>query len=184
MPGGNLKRRSDDDLLRLFAASRELEPFDALAERRQDDVYRFVYLMTASPARARRLTVELFCTLYREPETFVGRGPLERVLLAAAVKIVESGGSDTSSGASASADRDGGETLVGEADRPGHRLLMGALSKLKRHHRAALVLAEYEGMTYDDIAAIMNTSASAVRSWVHGARLTMAESLGAVEVTS
>lgn len=183
MPAGGFNRRSDDDLLRLIAGSRELEPFDALVQRHECDLYRVVYLLTGSDASARQWTVDVFCRIYRDPGAFIGRGPFECVLYAAALDVVESqrGGGKK---APSSADEEASGASIGGTDGAGHRLLMGALERLKQHHRAAFVLSEYEGLNDDDVARIMNTSASAIKSWVQRARLSMAEAFGAVEVSS
>lgn len=53
----------------------------------------------------------------------------------------------------------------------------GALEKLPRRQRAVLVLKAYEGLSYAEIAEIMETSASSVESLIFRARKKLLESL-------
>jgi len=46
----------------------------------------------------------------------------------------------------------------------------GAIAKLPDHFRAALVLCEYENMSYADIAQTLNASVPQVKTWIHRAR--------------
>ncbi len=45
-----------------------------------------------------------------------------------------------------------------------------ALAKLPEHFRAALVLCEYENMSYQQIAETLNASVPQVKTWIHRAR--------------
>ena len=45
-----------------------------------------------------------------------------------------------------------------------------AIAKLPDHFRAALVLCEYENMSYADIAQTLNASVPQVKTWIHRAR--------------
>ena len=48
--------------------------------------------------------------------------------------------------------------------------MQNILSKLSAKHRMALVLKEYQGMSCDEIAEVMHTSRSAVKSLLFRAR--------------
>ena len=45
-----------------------------------------------------------------------------------------------------------------------------AIAKLPEHFRAALVLCEYEEMSYADIATTLNASVPQIKTWIHRAR--------------
>jgi len=53
----------------------------------------------------------------------------------------------------------------------------GAINRLPEHFRAALVLCEYEGMAYVQIAEVLNCSIPQVKTWLHRARRQLATML-------
>src|SRR4051812_24045237 len=50
------------------------------------------------------------------------------------------------------------------------RQVRAAIDKLPDHFRAALVLCEYENLSYADIAKTLNASVPQVKTWIHRAR--------------
>ena len=50
------------------------------------------------------------------------------------------------------------------------RQVRAAIAKLPDHFRAALVLCEYENLSYADIAKALNASVPQVKTWIHRAR--------------
>ena len=52
-----------------------------------------------------------------------------------------------------------------------------AIEQLPEHFRAALVLCEYENMSYVQIAEILNASVPQVKTWLHRGRRQLAERL-------
>ena len=59
------------------------------------------------------------------------------------------------------------------------RQLEGVLARLPESQRAAFVLARFEGLPYDEIAAVLDTTVPAVKSLVHRATVAAAGALGA-----
>ena len=57
------------------------------------------------------------------------------------------------------------------------RLVREAIDKLPEHFRAALVLCEYEGMSYVQIAETLDASIPQVKTWLHRARRKLATML-------
>jgi RNA polymerase sigma-70 factor (ECF subfamily) len=57
------------------------------------------------------------------------------------------------------------------------RLVQQALSELSDEFRTALVLKEMDGMSYEEIAAIVEVPLGTVRSRIHRARLELREKL-------
>jgi RNA polymerase sigma-70 factor (ECF subfamily) len=52
-----------------------------------------------------------------------------------------------------------------------------AIEKLPEHYRSALVLCEYEGMPYAEIATTLNASVPQIKTWIHRARRQLATML-------
>jgi len=50
------------------------------------------------------------------------------------------------------------------------RQVRQAIAKLPEHFRAALVLCEYENMSYQQIAETLNASVPQIKTWIHRAR--------------
>ena len=67
-----------------------------------------------------------------------------------------------------SSDLETGETV---------RQVREAIDKLPEHFRAALVLCEYEGMSYAQIAETLDASIPQVKTWLHRARRKLATTL-------
>lgn len=71
-------------------------------------------------------------------------------------------------------------------DAPDHRLeeseqtvrVRAAIAQLPEHFRAALVLCEYENMSYAQIAETLNASIPQVKTWIHRARRKLEKDLG------
>ena len=52
-----------------------------------------------------------------------------------------------------------------------------AIDQLPEHFRAALVLCEYENMSYDQIAEVLDITIPQVKTWLHRGRRQLAEKL-------
>ncbi|HTN52076.1 MAG TPA: RNA polymerase sigma factor [Anaeromyxobacter sp.] len=59
------------------------------------------------------------------------------------------------------------------------RAVAGLLARLPEKQRAALVLCRFEGLSYEEIAAVLDTTVSAVKSLVHRATVAAADALRA-----
>ncbi len=57
------------------------------------------------------------------------------------------------------------------------RTVRAAIAKLPDHFRAALVLCEYENLSYIEIAEALDASVPQVKTWLHRARRKLAEML-------
>jgi RNA polymerase sigma-70 factor (ECF subfamily) len=66
---------------------------------------------------------------------------------------------------------DRGETpIAGMIENETVRQVRGAIAKLPDHFRAALVLCEYEDLSYAEIAKALDASVPQVKTWIHRAR--------------
>ncbi len=52
-----------------------------------------------------------------------------------------------------------------------------AISQLPEHFRAALVLCEYEQMSYNEIAEVLEVTVAQVKTWLHRGRKQLGEKL-------
>lgn len=52
-----------------------------------------------------------------------------------------------------------------------------AIDQLPEHFRAALVLCEYEQMSYVEISEVLNVTVAQVKTWLHRGRRQLAERL-------
>src|SRR5439155_17303314 len=69
----------------------------------------------------------------------------------------------------------GGDEPSGAMDqRETVQKVRAAIEKLPEHYRAALVLCEYEQMSYADIATTLNASVPQIKTWIHRARRQLA----------
>jgi RNA polymerase sigma-70 factor (ECF subfamily) len=57
------------------------------------------------------------------------------------------------------------------------RQVRAAIAKLPDHFRAALVLCEYENLSYVEIAQTLGASVPQVKTWLHRARRQLAKML-------
>jgi RNA polymerase sigma-70 factor (ECF subfamily) len=62
-------------------------------------------------------------------------------------------------------------------DRETVERVRAAIARLPEHFRAALVLCEYEGMAYTQIAEVLGASIPQVKTWLHRGRRQLAEML-------
>lgn len=57
-----------------------------------------------------------------------------------------------------------------------------AISKLEEHHRQAIILCDYNGLSYAEIAEVMQTSIGTVKSRINRARKALMKSLQQMEM--
>jgi RNA polymerase sigma-70 factor (ECF subfamily) len=67
--------------------------------------------------------------------------------------------------------------LDGMVDRETVAQVRAAIERLPENYRAALVLCEYENMSYSQIAEVMSASIPQVKTWLHRARRQLAQLL-------
>jgi RNA polymerase sigma-70 factor (ECF subfamily) len=67
-----------------------------------------------------------------------------------------------------------GEPVGGMIEGEAVRRVRDAIDRLPEHFRAALVLCEYEGMAYVQIAQVLGASVPQVKTWLHRARRRLA----------
>ena len=74
-------------------------------------------------------------------------------------------------------DADGGTPADGMVERETVQRVRAAIDRLPEHFRSALVLCEYEKLSYQEIAATLGASVPQVKTWIHRGRRQLAEML-------
>jgi RNA polymerase sigma-70 factor, ECF subfamily len=59
--------------------------------------------------------------------------------------------------------------------------IWGAVADLREDHKVALILRFREGLSYDEIAQVMDAPSGTVRSWIHYAMRTLRKSLATMD---
>lgn len=144
----------------------------------KDVLYRFAYRMTSSAAAAEDVVQDCFVALWKKPGAYdSGRGAMRAYLLGIARNLVlkqwrresryESRASDCHPADEAQPMQCAPVDLIRMERAEAIAAAVGALPPLQRE---ALVLAEYEDLTLDEIARVTSADLSAVKSRLHRAR--------------
>jgi len=170
-----------DDAYLVAAARRgDLDAFEVLVRRHEASVFRLALRMTASPADAEEAAQDAFVQawrslhLYRGDATFrtwLARIVTNRCLDLVAARRPASELPETleDTRADLAAHAEGRERL---------RALTRAILALPPDARAALVLREFQGLSYAEGAEILGVSLPAVKGRIHRARLDLAAMMG------
>jgi RNA polymerase sigma-70 factor (ECF subfamily) len=144
--------------------------FEAVFYEHKDAVYRFAWRMTSSPEAAEDIAQEVFLSFYRRPDGFNPmRGTLRSFLLGAVRNLALK----RWRGESRFDELDGDRLLTEPIDitRGNTAELVGAaVRSLPPLQREALVLAEYEEMSLEEIGSVVQADVGTVKSRLHRAR--------------
>jgi RNA polymerase sigma factor (sigma-70 family) len=156
-------------------ASREV---DDLYRRHGGEVYRYAYAVLGNHADAEDITQTTFLNAYRSLEQGVKpRKPANWLLTIASNAIKQRFRQEQARPRLVELD----ERLAGheadEADGPSVGELLTALSKIPPQQRQAIVLREFEGRSYSEIAGILGVTTSALETLLFRARRSLAEEL-------
>ena len=173
--------KSDLELLALTAAGNQAA-FAELVRSHQSRVLNLVYRFTRNRQDAEDLAQEVFLKVWKYARTFKGQSAFGTWLYRLAVntclnfrqkKKMESEPLPLL-GDFAAATATAGEEIINR-ERQNH--LNKALEALPARQRMALILVNFEGKSYEEIAAIMEISISAVETLLFRARHNLAEIL-------
>lgn len=178
----------DLDLLRR-AAKGDGAAFHELVDRHAQPLYRLAYSLAGNAADAEDLVQETLAGAFRGLDRFEGRSSvktwLSRILVTQVARWRRSrrGKSAVSlqamDGGAGGADEEGtGDTMdpsAGDADETPERVarrmdLHAALQKLTPEHREVLLLREFQGLSYEEMAEALGVPRGTVESRLHRAR--------------
>jgi RNA polymerase sigma-70 factor (ECF subfamily) len=164
-------------------------------ERWQDRIYGAIFRMVRDPELTRDLAQETFLRAYSRLDSFRGGASFGTWLYSIAVNQVRSemrrrsaaknrpplsldalrGARDEGPGFDPADDApDAGESAAMKED---CRLLLAELDELDVEFREVIVLREFQGLSYDEIAATVGVPVGTVRSRLHRARGDLRERL-------
>jgi RNA polymerase sigma-70 factor (ECF subfamily) len=164
--------------------------FRTLFERHARAMVRFCHHFVRDPARAEELAQDVFVKVYQASARYRPTARFQTFLYRIASNHCLNELRRGEYGARAAAGPEPGEpadpdALASPAPTPEasaegaalERAVGALLARLPEKQRAALVLCRLEGLSYEEIAEVLETSVSAVKSLVHRATVTAAQAL-------
>jgi RNA polymerase sigma-70 factor, ECF subfamily len=163
----------DDRILLQAAQDGDLDAFEALVRRHQAAVYRVALRMLRSEADAQDATQDTFVRAWRGLERFRRESAvstwLYRIVTRRCLDLIAARRrAEGLQQIELDASIDPADTAE---QRERLRAVTRAIAGLPGEQRAALVLREFEGLSYDQVADVLNTSVPAVKGRIHRARL-------------
>ena len=185
-------KHTDSDDLTLVRAFREGDDraFEEIVRRYQRQVANVVYLTMGGRGEVEDLTQEVFMRVYRSMDRVAVETSLFSWIYRIATnvcidelrrrkirRVLSMDPTTESSGQHHDVFEEPARTSDALLAREQKDQVLGALAKLTPAHRAALVLREYEDMSYREIAASLGISEQAVKSRIFRAREELKELL-------
>jgi RNA polymerase sigma-70 factor (ECF subfamily) len=183
-----IKEASDSELVK-WAQANQMEAFDELIKRYRNDVFGLAFHYIRNREEAWDLAQEVFIKAYKAIGRFRGDSAFKTWLLRITANrckdffkkrklntvamentVVE----QTVSGGVTPEDLATSSELGNAIEK--------ALNTLSEKHRSAFVLREFEGMSYDDMAAVMGCSTGTVMSRLHHARKKLQQTLSSMGI--
>ena len=190
--------RTDEELVRRFVEG-HIEGFEEIIRRYESKIISFIYRSTGDFQRAEELAQETFMRVFRMGSRFDSHYKFSTWIFTIAKNLSSNELRDRS--------RDPESYNIRESDWPDdssfvaelvssetlepHQILSSremrasiekAMSRLDDDLRMALVMKEYEHMTYGQIAEVFNTTTGTVKSWLFRARKQLSHMLRESEV--
>jgi RNA polymerase sigma factor (sigma-70 family) len=136
----------------------------------KDTVYRFAWRMTRSPVAAEDIAQEVFLSLLGKPARFdPARGALRPFLLGVTRNLSLKRWREENRWGELADDAFVAEPVDPEG-RELEEIVAGAVRELPPLQREALILAEYEGLSLEEIAQTVEAEVGTVKSRLHRAR--------------
>lgn len=179
---------SDDQLLSQFLAGDE-RAFETLVGRYEAPLRKLVYGLVRDWALAEDVAQDAFLRAYQKASTFRGGSSVKAWLYRIAInrahdelrRIRRKGETSLESAEIGGLELDESRTKSPEAlaaARELERHVAVALSEMREEYRTALMLREMEGMTYREIAELLEWPLGTVQIRVHRGRLELRSRLG------
>jgi RNA polymerase sigma-70 factor, ECF subfamily len=190
--GSESKADTDEDLARRFAAG-DAGAFDTLVRQHRDAIYRFVrWHLGAAREEAEDVTQDVLVEMLRALPRYEGRSRLRTWVLGLAHNLCRRRRRAAQRALPAAHGPGPGpepravpdqaidvEALL--ARREIQERVRSAIDALGPEHRDVVLLREIEGLSYADIARVLEVPIGTVRSRLHNARAALAECLVALD---
>lgn len=167
----------DDTILVRAARDGDVDAFEELVRRYQSTVYRVAFRMLGSRADAEDATQETFVRAWRGLSGFRHDSSINTWLYRIVTRrCLDKIASRRTTGTLEELEFEAGPDPVEAVERRERlRLVTQAIAKLPPEQRAALVLREFEGLSYQEVADVLGVSLPAVKGRIHRARLEIIE---------
>jgi RNA polymerase sigma-70 factor (ECF subfamily) len=165
----------DDRVLAQAAQEGDLDAFELLVRRHQPVVYRVALRLLGTEADAHDATQETFVRAWRALPRFEARSALStwlyRIATRCALDLIGARRPSEQLPDATPAPPGGTDPAHAAEQRERLRAITDAIAKLPVDQRAAFVLREFEGLSYDEVAQVLETTVPAVKGRIHRARL-------------
>jgi RNA polymerase sigma-70 factor (ECF subfamily) len=169
----------------------EEEAFREIVETRQGLVYNTVLGLLQNPEDAEDVTQEVFIKVFESVRDFKGESAfstwLYRIAVTSSLEFLRKRKRKKRFAFLTALFGEDGEPLHDPPDfvhpgvaldrRENAKALFSAVRELPENQKAAFVLHKVEGLSYQDVAKVMETSVSAVESLLHRAKLNLRKTL-------
>lgn len=163
----------DDAILVHAAQDGDIDAFEAIVRRHQTGVYRVALRMLGSRADAQDVTQDTFMRAWRSLGRFRSDSAvstwLYRIVTRRCLDVIAARRTTEhlDEGVKTSATDPG----VSAEQRERLRAVTRAIALLPPEQRAALVLREFESLSYQEVADVLGTTVAAVKGRIHRARI-------------
>ena len=188
----------DETLVQMFLDGAS-DPFEELIRRYQKKIVNFIYRSIGDFQRAEELAQEAFMRVFRSASNYDSRYRFSTWLYTISKNLASNELRDRSRNPDTfhirQADWPGDGTFIAEmvssrtkephhilTDREMRHKLAAAIARLEPDHRMALVMKEYDQMTYAQIADVFEASPGTIKSWLHRSKRQLAGYLKESEV--
>lgn len=163
--------------------------FDELVQRNLGNVHSLIYRFMRNEAHVDDLTQETFLRIYRHADSYQPTAKFSTWLYRIVANLcfnairsrkikrtcsLDNTPDDSSMDLPDNSQRSPSEELN---DQELSKVIKAAINDLPENQRMAIILKQYEQLNYEEIAAVMDTSASAVKSLLSRARMTLRSKL-------
>lgn len=186
-----MSRSSDDHSLVEACRAGRTEAFSLLVQRYQGRLYPTIVRLIGSPEDAEDVLQDAFVRAYQKLDQFQGGSSFYTWIYRIAVNLALSGyrRRQVRSALRLAGNRHPArethpvdESLEADPAAPleraeRERMVRAALERLGPEHRAVIILKDFDGRRYDEIAAILDVPVGTVRSRLHRARCELRDQL-------
>lgn len=165
----------EDSILVRAAQNGDVDAFEELVRRYQTSIYRVALRMLGSGADAQDAVQETFVRAWRALPRFRHDSAISTWLYRIVTRrALDRIASRRSTGTLDEVEVEAGPDPAQAAEHQERlRAIRRAIAKLPPDQRAALVLREFEGLSYQEVAQVLGASVPAVKTRIHRARLTI-----------
>ena len=165
----------EDSILVRAAQNGDVDAFEELVRRYQTSIYRVALRMLGSRADAQDAVQETFVRAWRALPRFRHDSAISTWLYRIVTRrALDKIASRRSTGTLDEVEVEAGPDPAQAAeDQERLRAVRLAITKLPPDQRAALVLREFEGLSYQEVAQVVGASVPAMKTRIHHARLSI-----------